>query len=125
MALAGKALRDWPPRYAGRPGQGPLRKFSAMTWLRAVPGFEAQLKSEVPPEFLAAEEQEDGTRVVTIACPCGAEPVVSDNGTRICEGEDCGRVFLMLGERVWVARYDPADLSNEREDDLVTAPGEE
>ena len=108
MSMALGSVSGWPPRYVGRSGQGPLRRFSAMTLLRALP-FAKELKTEVPAEFLAFEEREDATRVATIACPCGAEPVVADNGIRVCEGEDCGRVFLMLGERVWSARYDPAD----------------
>lgn len=85
-----------------------------MTLLRAT-SFANELKAEVPAEFWQADELEDGTRVGVIACPCGEQPIVADNGTALCDGEEdgkpCGRIFLMLGDRVWVARYDSKDLT--------------
>lgn len=99
------ALGAWPPGYEGRPGQRPPRRFSALTAVQAIwPGFIQQFKGTVPEEFWTWE---DG--VAVIACPCGAEPKIAQNGTAICDGK-CGRAFMLVGETIKVATYSPEDL---------------
>lgn len=96
----------YPPRYAGRPGQRPLRRFTALSWALAIwPGFVLQFAKIVPEEFWSLAAWGDGERLATIACPCGAEPTVAQNGTAICPG-DCGRVFAMVGDEVRVAKFE-------------------
>jgi hypothetical protein len=103
----------WPPGYEGRPGQRPLRRYSALTTIQAIwPGYIKLFTGQVPEEFWTqAEETSEGERVAVVACPCGEEPKVAQNRTAICPGEDCGRVFLLLGEEIRVARFDPAELA--------------
>lgn len=113
MPVPLRATEDWPPRYVHRPGQGPARKFSAVTWLRSLSGMAQQFKGEVPADYWNEDVDESGARVAVIACPCGAEPVARENATSICPGDDCGRVFVLLGDRIRVAQYDPAELSAE------------
>lgn len=115
--LAPPPSAGWPPRY-GPPheNQGPLRRFSALTWARTLfPGFAQQFDGEVPSEFWTEDLSEDGTSVAVIACPCGATPGVLQNATAICEGEGCGRVFMRIADRIQVARYEPEDLAPEAE----------
>jgi hypothetical protein len=102
----------WPPGYEGRPGQRPMRRFSALSALQAIwPGYARLFTGVVPEEFWTQEEEtSEGERVAVVACPCGAEPKVAQNRTAICPGE-CGRVFLLLGETIKVATLDPAELS--------------
>lgn len=110
--------RGWPPRYADRPGQGPLRKFSALTWIRGIGGFAQLFSGEVPGEFWSedvsdavdvsyvSEEVGDQRRIGIVSCMCGETPSVPDNGIAICPGEGCGRVFLLLGDTIRVAKLD-------------------
>jgi len=63
---------NWPPRYSHSEAQGPLRRFSATTALRAVPGLSQRFSGLVPDEYWSEEAQTtlfeggdaDGTRSV-------------------------------------------------------------
>lgn len=104
----------WPPEYAQRPGQRPPRRFSALTAIQAIwPGYVQLFTGRVPEEFWAIEEGDAGSieRTVVVSCQCGAEPKVAQNQTAICPGEECGRVFMLLGDEIRVARFDPAELA--------------
>lgn len=102
-----RALEAWPPEYEARPGQRPLRRFSAITWTQAMwPDFIKLFTGTVPADFWTIEEE-----MAVVACPCGAEPQVEQNQLAICDGEECGRVFLRLGEEIKVAKFDPAELA--------------
>lgn len=102
----------WPPGYIGRPGQRPPRRFSAITFVQALwPGYVQQFDGEVPEEFWTQEEETElGERVAVVACPCGSEPRVEQNRTAICPGE-CGRAFMLVGEKIKVAKFEPGDLA--------------
>lgn len=91
----------WPPRYVGLPGQGPPRKFSAMSWLRGLGGFAEQFAKEVPGEFWAEDVANGEGRLAIISCQCGKEPKIPENRIIFCE---CDRAFLFLGDRVRVAK---------------------
>lgn len=100
------AAGAWPPEYIGRPGQRPLRRFTALSAVQAIwPGYVQQFSGIVPEEFWTTEEE-----LAVVACPCGAEPKVAQNHTTICPG-DCGRVFLLLGETIRVAKFEPEELA--------------
>jgi len=101
-----------PLGYIGRPGQKPPRRFTALTAIQALwPGFVKLFTGTVPEEFWTQEDETtEGERLTVVACPCGAEPKVAQNHTAICPGE-CGRVFLLLGEEIKVATFDPEDLA--------------
>jgi hypothetical protein len=92
---------DWPPRYIGRPGQGPPRRFNALTWLKLVPGLIRAFEGEVPAEMWT-EDFEDGQRFGVVSCPCGAEAKAREDHLSACER--CERVFLLIGDRIKVAR---------------------
>lgn len=108
-----RAAGVYPADYVGRPGQRPPRRFSALSGVLGIwPGFVKQFSKVVPDEFWTQVGLNDEEELVAIvACPCGAEPQVIQNRTTICDGDGCGRVFLMLGETIRVASYDPADLA--------------
>lgn len=105
----------WPPRYHGEPGHGPLRRFSALTWLQtAWPGFAMNFTGEVPESMWSVKDwngEDLAEMVAVVACPCGQEPEVRQNGTSICSGENCGRVFMLLGDRIKVATFVPDELA--------------
>jgi len=109
-----RLLADWPPEYMSMPGKRPPRRFNALTWLQALwPSFPQQFTEVVPDEFWSWAEwdgvtQED--RVAVVACVCGAEPEVEQNRTAICEGR-CGRVFMLIGDVIRVAEFEPGELS--------------
>lgn len=108
----------WPPRFGGgghRDGQALLRRFSAFTWLGAVPSVFSRFSieggaSSVPDEFWSLDELDDGNRVAVIACPCGQSPVVPFSNFHICKGDDCARVFFNMGQEIRVARFTPEEL---------------
>lgn len=104
------STEHWPPRYVNRPGQGPPRRFSAVTWFKSLVGFGQLFTGEVPGDFWIEDVEKDETRVGIISCPCGATSRVPENGIRTCDGEDCGRVFMLLGDRIRVAKFDPTEL---------------
>lgn len=80
-----------------------MRRFTAMTWLRALPGLAERFSREVPGEYWVPDV--DGEeRIGVISCTCGATPKARENRLTPCEGENCGRVFLLLGESMRVAR---------------------
>lgn len=89
-------------RYVDRPGQGPLRRFSALSFALAVPGFMGGFDKEVPDSMWAAKvfDGEKADLIAVVACPCGEEPEVAQLGTSIC---NCGRAFILTGDRVLVA----------------------
>lgn len=112
MSVPRVSTEHWPPRYVLQPGQGPPRRFSAITWMKALPGFAQAFIGEVPGDFWVEDVEdagEDQTRVGVISCMCGATPKVPENGIRACDGEGCGRVFMLLGDHIRVARFDSAD----------------
>ena len=86
-----------------------MRRFSAITWMKALSGFAQAFTGEVPGDFWSEDVGEDQTRVGVISCMCGATPKVPENGVRACDGEDCGRVFMLLGDHIRVARFDSTD----------------
>lgn len=102
---------SYPAEYMHRPGQRPPRRFSALSWSLALyPDFLKQFEGEVPAEYwsVAALDTRTGrTALATVACPCGEEPMVPQLGTAECPGEGCGRFFLLSGERIRVARFEP------------------
>lgn len=103
----------YPPRYVGRPGQGPLRRFTALSWTLALwPGFVLQFDKVVPEEFWTYAIRDDGENLASVACPCGAEPEVAQGCSAFCPGE-CGRVFLMVGEEIRVAKFEAEPESSE------------
>jgi hypothetical protein len=92
----------YPPRYVGRAGQGPLRRFTAVSGALAVPGFLGPFTKSVPEEMWAAKDWngEAADLIAVVACPCGQEPEVGQLASTIC---DCGRAFILAGDRVLVA----------------------
>lgn len=90
-----------------------MRRFSALSGVLGLwPGYLQQFDKVVPEEFWTQAGLNDNEQAIAIiACPCGAEPEVAQNGTTICSGDGCGRVFLMLGDTVRVASYDPDELA--------------
>lgn len=110
-----RALEAWPPEYEREPGRRPPRRFSALTWFQALwPGIAHEFEKAVPDEFWTWEEwdgEHEEERVALVACMCGEETRVEQNGTAICGGEDCGRVFLLVGETIRVAKYEPEALA--------------
>lgn len=105
------------PEFIDRPGQRIPRKFSALTWAQMMGGAALRevFTKEVPDDFWSWDAAEDSTRVGIIACPCGESPEVPVHGTAICPNPECGRVFMLLGERMRVARFEPAELEQEPE----------
>lgn len=109
---------NYPPRYALYPGQGPLRRFSFFSLAQAVPGAAALFAKQVPAEYWHEEArmERDGHdpstsgRVATISCVCGARPRATENKLSFCKGS-CGRVFVLLGDTVHVARFEPQALA--------------
>lgn len=110
-----RALEAWPPEFEREPGRRPPRRFSALTWFQALwPGIVNEFDKTVPDEFWTWEEWDgvhDEERVALVACMCGEETRVEQNGTAICAGSECGRVFLLVGETIRVAKYEPAELA--------------
>jgi hypothetical protein len=105
-----KARGSFPPEYQGRPGQRLPRRFSALSWASVLPGYLQQFDGEVPGDYWTIDALDASSRlpaVATVSCPCGEEPQVSQNGTALCGGENCGRTFMLVGERIRVARYKP------------------
>jgi hypothetical protein len=106
----------YPPRYALYPGQGPLRKFGALSFLRAIPGQAALFDKEVPPEFWTEDSEEvpysqpeiwaESSRVGVISCVCGEKPRARENRLTLCR---CERVFLLLGDSIRVMRVTASD----------------
>lgn len=106
-----KSQGGFPPEYVGRPGQKPPRRFTALSWAVALwPGFVVRFDREVPEEMWSAEGLGDELEG-TIACPCGHEPRVKQNHTAICPGENCGRAFMLIGDTIRVARFEPEELA--------------
>lgn len=102
----------YPPRFVDRPGQGPLRRFTAVSMALAVPGILAAFEKTVPDSMWAAKEWngEQADLIAVVACPCGGEPEVAQLASSICK---CGRAFILAGDRVMVAKFDPEELQVE------------
>jgi len=82
------------------------RQFSWVTWLRAFPFLIEFFDRDVPAEYWQVESMGDGLRVMSVACPCGETPTVTEGSCVECE---CGRFYLNAGERIRVGR--PEDVS--------------
>jgi hypothetical protein len=106
--------KAYPPRYSGgghRDGMKMPRRFSALTWVRAVPAVFDRFQirngaSVVPPDFWNLDDN-----AAVIACPCGEQPVVPFARFHICSGEDCGRVFLFFGDEIRATRLSGDELT--------------
>lgn len=81
-----------------RPRRRELRRLSIEAMMHGMPALAAQFQTVVPPEFWALT----GENEVTIACPCGEEPVIHRASPTEC---GCDRFFLYTGDSVRVARY--------------------
>jgi hypothetical protein len=94
----------YPPR--DRTGMVIPHRFELPIWLRLFPGMLAFFENEVPEDFWA-EQMEDETPTIVIACPCGEEPVLRF-GLRAYSLAECGcrRVFMHDGRKVRAGRYD-------------------
>lgn len=73
-----------------------FRRLTSESMLLSLPAILGLFRKEVPPEFWTQPE----TGVAMVACPCGHEPVIPENGTRDCT---CTRTFLFTGTSVRVA----------------------
>lgn len=67
-----------------------------------MPGIIGLFSKTVPDEMWATKEfaGESADRIAVIACPCGEEPEVAQLASTIC---NCGRAFILAGDRVLVA----------------------
>lgn len=88
----------------GPDGQKFPTRLNLVSLNRAVPGLLAQFTHEVPDRFICGRgEAPDGRKTVTIACPCGEEPVVAVAASTACA---CNRLYANLGSRVRVTNLD-------------------
>jgi hypothetical protein len=67
-----------------------------MQFARVIPGYAAQFRGRVPPQFTAQISHD----VLEVACPCGETPRLRVNVPVCCV---CGRVFCDVGGVVRVA----------------------
>lgn len=81
-------------------------EFNLVWAFRAVPQMAEQFKRRVPDSFTANEVEEDGTPVITVACPCGESPRVRLASIHECK---CERFYLGLKSEVRVANSPVAD----------------
>jgi hypothetical protein len=80
-----------------------MRRFTAVSFIAAYPVIGAQFTGEVPEEMWAPKDWDGelANLIAVVACPCGEEPEVAQLGSTIC---GCGRVFMLAGDRIRVAR---------------------
>lgn len=90
----------YPPRYALYPGQGPPRRFTALSWLRGLPGLAERFSGVVPGEYWS-EDVDGEERVGVISCVCGETARARENRLTPCR---CERVFILLGDSIRVAK---------------------
>lgn len=108
-----KRARFWPPR--DRENRVIPHQLETAGILKALPGLLGFFERRVPPEFWIEADLGAGSMQITIACRCGAEPVLTF-GLRSYSIEECrcGRFFMYAGGEVRVG-YDVEKLEPDPE----------
>lgn len=102
-----KRDRFWPPR--DREDNVIPHRMESIGLLKAVPHVLGFFDIRVPPEFWTEGVDGDGA-IITIACKCGAEPVLRFGIRSYSMAEcECGRFFMHDGSDIRVG-HDPEKL---------------